>query len=1457
MEVELNARSKRHWEDSLDGETVETAQVKFKRLLERNQGFKYASLNSMDEIKNVIFKLVDDNRSFEGIIRESEDISNIGTCDSWHQEPSKLESFSVLTADSCVDFLKCQATKASCPLDLLAAESMAKRLISVCKPASQQLLAGCQLDSVLSVVKVIKQMLAEQCFNRVYFAKHLTSKGPCLPLEVVWLLHKDCIVSFDTYLACCFQCDETVEVIPHGLLSLCTNITNKEKQGSILSVLLGRLISFSFLENKTKEGPVANNRLEKITQDIMDIVVEKSDFLLCRKMDCPPQEESKERFCVLEIVRRLNDIPWPAIRKFFSRQLNLFFMQQPDADTPKLDSRVFCKQKDFKFSMLNQTARTVIEQFLLIFDPMTLIECLKDAVFKDQVNVPCVLSFLSSFVVLVKEAASMIEGYVNDLLNESLNNNDSHSLLIAFVMVRQMSLEGGHVFKPYVMWFQGYFGDQGNLKLNTKKSVQFFIKFLSELVPYEPAEYLKVHIIKAPQVPSKLRELVTDYASLAKTRLMDLKEPVELVRMYGDGSAGTEAKSEHAKQLEQASSDVDKVLDAYEKSGKVPSTVMEASIFRKPYFIGRFLPALLTPRKIPDEPDTRSQLIDVLSKAGKIPKNMLTAYQSACKKTTEQIEVNVLDDEGTLSGMEKLISCLEKLTRLIVESLQFSDLSKLTGRISSQLSIISATIQSMTKASDEMLITNQLVEVDIVSLDRGSCTQTVDALLDAFYRTCDEVKKCSLDSLDNMNRYHWVRDFVAMVVCTTSLHKSLYCQLWRRTCLQGVTSSNQDVQGLAVILCYLCINQTNMLPVLLRGNLHTAEKKFPDVCTICCFLDVLCDHIPLCTSRWMEFFLRFSCTYMDHVLDAFSGSFTEIKTDVGLHTAYLSPAMLRKTFYLLHRLNVCGDTFLFKPTLPEDLVCMVKKLISVQQFQQLKEKEEKLTFSEWCRWELGVSAREDFLSDDDRRIYHQFRVLDHFLPLGTLDGGCNGCASKACSVIFHALLNAESRSLQEQKRLDISRNDMINLIQELVTMLPQLSNDDAGQETEAESSCDPWLLQQFHSRMSQVQFNVEQSKTKTTENCDLLPASKTASFIKLAMRLPPYLLFTNKLDSDPNAHSITRVADFIYSYLRPYLSDGGCLPFDITTYILKALLTYTRTSPSKSITTGSELFSRFFKECPLFFVSTQHYWKQLRPLAASHRNYTCAVLQQAGSFLNWKNRVETAQNASLSELEGFDVYVLASAIAVYLRGANRVMMNLIVEEMKAPTEFTRKLAGCLFDCIVAEFSQMLLHGNEIEENAVLRDFAWQLLRCFPRTLLVFKIDENCEFKDDVMRLRSLILKEHLIKLYPAVFFSFFTNFSREALCEMTKMRGFLEVTLSMYNSFVFLRKECLEGVANKTAVCSPLHLDFCRQVSVFVRDCVLSSSGEQLRSLTKDVISSCTSELRQFLQSQLSKVQER
>jgi len=593
---------------------------------------------------------------------------------------------------------------------------------------------------------------------------------------------------------------------------------------------------------------------------------------------------------------------------------------------------------------------------------------------------------------------------------------------------------------------------------------------------------------------------------------------------------------------------------------------------------------------------------------------------------------------------------------------------------------------------------------------------------------------------------------------------------------------------------------------------------------------------------------------VEHALEVFGMNVTELKASVGRHITYVSPVMLKKMFYLFHRLNICEETCFYKPALPADVVCVVSKLASLQQFQQLKGKREKLTFSNWCRLELGVSATNDFLPDTDRRIYHQYTVLDHYLPLGSLDGGCDSCARKACSVIFHALLDSANRSPQEQHNLDVSRNDMINLIQELLPLLSQKTKDAASDESREA----PWLLEQLDSRLREIQSKLEKSNSKTSRNYELLRASEITSFMKVVMRLPSFLLFTDLLDPVPDVYSVKRVVTFINSNLRPYMSDGCRLPFDVTLHILKGLLNYSRGGLSKSRTlTGSQLLSEFFTYCPLLLVSVQHFWKQLRPLAVTQCDFTRGPLEQAQLLLSWKNRFETTQNVSLRELEDLDVCVVASCIAPSLRVLNSHLLALFTEESKSPTGFITKLAACLFDCIMAEFSQMILHGREIGENAVLRNFALKLLKCFPRTLLIFKVGENCEFKDALDRLRSLILKDQVLKLYPAVFFSFFSNLPKEALREVTSFSGFLEVTLCMYNSFVYLRKECLDGVVNKTAVCSPLHLDFCRQVSVFVRDTVSSSSAENLRSLSKDCISSCTSELRQLLQSRMSKFQER
>lgn len=49
---------------------------------------------------------------------------------------------------------------------------------------------------------------------------------------------------------------------------------------------------------------------------------------------------------------------------------------------------------------------------------------------------------------------AFFKGHANDLLNEALTNNDIHGLSVAFLVIRQVSLQGGHVFQPYVTWFQ-------------------------------------------------------------------------------------------------------------------------------------------------------------------------------------------------------------------------------------------------------------------------------------------------------------------------------------------------------------------------------------------------------------------------------------------------------------------------------------------------------------------------------------------------------------------------------------------------------------------------------------------------------------------------------------------------------------------------------------------------------------------------------------------------------------------------------------------------------------------------------------------------------------------------------------------------------------------------------------------------------------------------------------------
>ena len=109
------------------------------------------------------------------------------------------------------------------------------------------------------------------------------------------------------------------------------------------------------------------------------------------------------------------------------------------------------------------------------------------------------------------------------------------------------------------------------------------------IIPLFSNRVLQVHL---DAFASRSEKLITDYISLIKTRLIDLGDcPVDRNNL-------------------EASVLVQQAIEEYSFSGHISHRVIEASIFRSPFYISCFLPLLLS-----DEKDsTRQALIMELSK---------------------------------------------------------------------------------------------------------------------------------------------------------------------------------------------------------------------------------------------------------------------------------------------------------------------------------------------------------------------------------------------------------------------------------------------------------------------------------------------------------------------------------------------------------------------------------------------------------------------------------------------------------------------------------------------------------------------------------------------------------------------------------------------------------------------------------------------------------------------------
>ena len=175
---------------------------------------------------------------------------------------------------------------------------------------------------------------------------------------------------------------------------------------------------------------------------------------------------------------------------------------------------------------------------------------------------------------------------------------------------------------------------------------------------------MKVHITRPPVVTRQTKESLEEYKSLARTQLATLGELAADVVDITNNSISEETFNQ-----------VVKYIEDYSNTGKIPPALVEASMFRKPFFSSQLLPALLLVKVEDDMDRARRQMVELLNKKGKVPGPLYNSFKTGELRQTSVPEVKLPDEDCT---EENLISCLGVLSHLTEQE----DIKLVLGQVS-------------------------------------------------------------------------------------------------------------------------------------------------------------------------------------------------------------------------------------------------------------------------------------------------------------------------------------------------------------------------------------------------------------------------------------------------------------------------------------------------------------------------------------------------------------------------------------------------------------------------------------------------------------------------------------------------------------------------------------------------------------------------------------------------------
>ncbi|KFV16734.1 Fanconi anemia group A protein, partial [Tauraco erythrolophus] len=1150
-----------------------------------------STFGSGAELQEAALRLLDHHQNLNDLLLEVEgSVKPGGQGGVKHQEASS-ESF-------IVSVLQEQASRLGVPPAILAAKNAVTNIERICQasasPSQVPLLDLEQRKRLSCLLQTVKGLLANNVFCRSLFCQEMWKMKDLPVLEAVWHLHRGDIVGLGELLESSPAAPAAVDWLCHGLRGLCERAEEPSQDAELTGNVLSDF-AIVFLQNGFQQTSELGRKVEfKKVPYICHAVLQR----MLTSLQCSLLQAHCTAMVGLNVftVSVYKSAVHPdSLQQFFRHTLTEVLTYNPLLKV----SDAIHMQKEWSFARTCSLLTTLYRKLFVAFSAKESICQLQQVLETHEVNWQHVLSCVSTLAVCQAEAEQLLKDLLSHLLIKAFENYDMENLITAFLIARQAALEGPAVFMPYSEWFKASFGNTGGHHGSSKKALVFLFEFLSELVPFEAAPYLKVHIMYPPFVPTKHRSILLEYITLAKTRLADLKVAIEDMGLYEDLSSTDESVQPQG----QALRDVEKALQIFENTRKIPTSVIEASIFRRPYYTSWFLPALLEPRVLPKTPDVRMAFIESLKRADKIPPNLYSTYTQACRAMKEK--ALQVETSRSKEPVEQLKAELAALRTLIVDQAKYEDVPAQIAVISDRL----ASVLGHSSDENEAATSNSPIQVDISAPRLEPCHQSVvDLLLTSFCQ--------NLIAASYFNPPDRQGPCLSLFVKMTCGHRNLLPALLGRLCQliyhQGPSLNDAHILGLAAFVIHL--SESRALIPEVEANLGISQPVPEKVLSVSEYWNCL---LVCRTEESFAFCMRFCTAAASYLMCKFSSCSHE---DL---CALLPPSLVKKLQYLLPRLCLeargiqCEEgkadltwSSLSCPSLNyrRASLCLWKQA----RFQELlKEKAFQLSFREWLLLELQVYPEKDILSASERQDFHYWAIYQWYLPAPSAAGGCDGDLEKACGIIINTILDSSQRlDLGSYGRSKMSVNpDILCKLQEMVVEL--------GCRRKLPSGC---LDARRHFLFEILRERLKDRKQSSALGEQLWRQQELLLHRRILVGLPASALVTTCRKGRKTMLDCEDFFHFVNSELKNICSRGYALSYDITAHFFRGLLNASLDC-EESAEGVNDVLTACQSKCPILLFSAALWWPRLEPVLCSQwkRLFGTPLAEELERLREWQS----------------------------------------------------------------------------------------------------------------------------------------------------------------------------------------------------------------------------------------------